>query len=226
MEFAFHQILALHKRNPILRHIDTSKIGLLGHSGGASAVIAMSHNYQKQIQAAVALDAPNQTDPSLNPYLRKAKVTFPNMFNIFNGFAIPMLQIHSTNAETFLSAPDNAIKLLTNNYLVTILSNSDDKNYFKHMDYSDYTLFKDISSLANINNYYIKHNLANPLLPNDALGSISGTVAMNTVNAYLVSFYNMYLLNEKDLSLAKCQKITENSTIKCGEFINIAVLNK
>lgn len=215
MDFVFHKIISMHTNNSIFKHVNLDRIGLLGHSAGASATVAMARSYPNKIKAAVALDAPNQTDPNSNPNLRKANISFPRVFDIFHGFKVPFMQIHSSNAEYFFGAPNKEFQFFPNNFLVTITPTPYNENYFKHMDYSDYALFKDLPFMKKINEYYNKKHLENPIFPGRGYGSVSGHVAIKTVSDQILIFYNAYLLEQPSQSLKNCTSLTDNTIMVC-----------
>jgi dienelactone hydrolase len=219
LNFVYEKILHehSHKQDSIFRYMDITHLGLLGHSAGGSAVIAMTRTRPGKIAATVALDAPNQTDPKINLLLKQAHITFPSAFDIFDGFNTPVMQIHSSYASTFLSAPSKAFTLLPNNFLVTIQSTPHNSNYFKHMDYTDYALLKDLPCMKQLSAYYSQSHLDNPLFPDMLFGTISGKAALDTENTYLLSFYNTYLLSKKNEAFKQCQSLTSNTVLTCGK---------
>ena len=210
MAFALKHVLTMHCQSKragrsVACAMNKHKIGVLGHSGGASAVIAMAHQHPKLIQAAVALDAPNQTDPKTNLNLAKAKVHFASMFNVFSEFDVPMLQMHSSYARFFLGTPQAEFHLLPHNYLVTIRRGH--HGYFKHMDYSDYALFRDMPVLLPWQQL---------LFPSVLYGSVSGHRAALVVSTYIVAFFNRFLKRHVNQAWSRCMPLTQDTQIQCG----------
>jgi hypothetical protein len=218
MQFVYSTLMKLskHPGKTLFSSMNMSDVGVLGHSGGASAVIAMAHQYPHEIQAAIALDAPNQTHPKANINLQKAGVIFPRYFDIFSGFSVPMLQMHSSYAPHFLGAPNDAFKLSKDNYLVTITCGKGDA-YFKHMDFSSYPLFDNVPFIQHVDEELQKHHKENPIFPSWGYGRVTGDVAIKTVSKYVLSFFNHALkATGSGTFLRYCRPLTKNTQIRCG----------
>lgn len=207
MEFVYQKLLANQTKGqyPIFRHMDLRHVVVTGHLSGASAAIAMAHKYSSGIKAVIAMDAPNETDPILNKTLAKHNVIFPDYYNIFNGTKIPMLQIHSSKAVVYLHAPKARFHLLHDNYLMTIAKPKGSQDYFRYMDFTDYTLLKGLSGLSK------------DALPREGLGSVNGNVALSTVSHYILTFLQQTLHDKVSLKLRRCKPLTSNTQIACGQ---------
>lgn len=218
MLFVYDKIrkLKLSRKVKFFSHFDIRKVGVIGHSGGASAAIAMARKKSSDIHAAIAMDAPNQTDPNTNINLIHAAIVFPGYFDIFSRFKVPMLQLHSSNAVTFLSAPQKEFQLGKNNFLVTITKNKN-KDFFKHMDYTDYPLFKEIPFIQHVDAQFAHKNIPNPIFPGWACGTIKGRHAVKIVDTYIVGFFNAYLKNNvTNIKLFKlCRPLIADTVVDC-----------
>jgi hypothetical protein len=192
--YSFEKIHNLHRenKNDLFLLMDLDRIGLLGHSIGARVLADAVHAHHNYFQAAVTLD-----------------IGFDRTGSSRKKFQIPFMHIIAADRKLASLASDNSIttfELGENNYLIGIAKNEKDHNYSTHTNFTDMSTLQYLTAFQTLDKYLKKHSL----------GTGNGVEITESVNTYLVAFFDHFLKNKENMKFKNCLPLSKNTYIKCG----------
>ena len=218
LEFIYNKILSESRSknadkvlNKIYSSMELTKIGIFGHSLGATAAADIVLAHPSWFKSAVTLE--------LGDDLKSERPTR-------SGYPIPILHQEASLSRygcTYSYLPkwqceiDPGLFNLNQNGFEVIHQMDDSKKY---MNYSDHMNFSDLSTLQyhpSINELVKNENAYDPALSNTYLGIANGWEVTNNINEYLLNFFNSTLKEENEHPFGDCKKpLTKNSKLICG----------
>jgi hypothetical protein len=191
--FAYKQIHSLNKVNMLFSAMDLQHIGALGQSLGGEIVANTVHNQPDWFKAAVTLDSGID---KLDDTLKK--------------FSIPFMRQISANRK-YESSIRMVFDLEKNGFLVTISPDEKNHHYSYHMNFTDYSTIQYLPAEQLALNYFKQQG------KKSMFGTGNGWEITNSINVYLLQFFDTYLKGKENLTFKKCQPLASNTFIKCGK---------
>lgn len=191
LTYVLTQIKNTPNSNPVFAAMDTKRIGMFGHSIGGLSVATLAQEHSNWFQAIATLDM------SVIPGGIAQKK-----------FIIPCM--HMVRADKLSQLPPGTIELGNYGYLVILSPNEQDLKYSDHMNFSDYSTIQYLPAAQ----LYTKHTGDGPLL-----GNGNGWEITDSINTYLVQFFNMFFKYHVNEKLLNCIALTNNTYMQCGSNI-------
>lgn len=88
-----------------------------------------------------------------------------------------------------------------------------DHDFSYHMNFSDFSTLQYLPAEQIALAYFKQQGMKSPL------GAGNGWEITNTINIYLVQFFDTYLKGEINLAFKKCTVLSKDNYIKCGPGI-------
>ena len=184
--------------NVTLQAMDFTHIGGLGHSLGARLINELTLNDPTLFKAAATLDVA----PIGNNQDHRLVTTIP----------IPFLFTMSASFKDLVFPPNTLFEFNKNTYYVGLSPNIQNQDYSEHLNYTDYgtiqyqPLISDLFSIMALTS------------PGLFLGNGNGYNIINSVNIYLLQFFDTYIKNKPNdvFNTTNCNILTSNSYIVCG----------
>jgi hypothetical protein len=193
LSFVYKKIHSLNKVNTLFSAMDLKHIGALGQSLGGEIVANAVHAHPNWFKAAATLDSGiDKLDDSLKK------------------FSIPFMRQISANRKSESSIPI-IFDLGINGILVTLSPNENNNHYSYHLNFTDYSTIQYIPAERLAINYF-KLQGKEPIF-----GTGNGQDITNSINIYLLQFFDAYLKGRKNIIVKRCQPLVSNTLIKCGK---------
>ena len=214
--FVRNKIKFLKIHEPILSAISTARIGVFGHSIGGFSIVEAIRKQPHLFDVAALLDA--------IPVTFGTRMYSPNEMK---GFEIPVMRLFSAEWRSFdtFSTPREAQFILNaNNFNVLLSPNMQDTTYTRHNSFTDLSTLQYHPVSEKFTEYQKEqcHKNLTQQCPKDpgGVGTANGWHERKVINKYLIQFFDIYLKNKSDLDLEKCRRISKDTILSCGKFIN------
>ena len=180
-------------KDDLFARFDFKRVGLLGHSMGGVVAILAGQQDDKLFQAVIALDAP-------------ADLAEPSTYNIRKACKIPVLQCHAATWIKIYSGGSNSYSgssefiMDRNGYHIVLKSHSDSELYSDHNNFSDRSTLQYHPAIKAFNNHppsredVIEALAAGIIASPMQIGRGDGVEIARTINQYVCSFYQTFLL--------------------------------
>lgn len=199
LAYVFAQVNVLKNSSSVFTAMDLKHVGAFGHSVGAKTVADITHAHPAWFQAAATLDlCGGKSDPGNIAHKK---------------FDIPFL--HLIAADNVARERGLVIRfdLGNHNYLIGISPEEKNHEYSLHMNFADDSTLQYAPAYQADFDYLQKH----PGGEKFWLGSGNGWEITESVNTYLLKFFDMYLKNETAPEFKQCKTLTKNTYVKCGD---------
>jgi len=202
LEYIYKQIHKSDKR--VFAAMDLGHIGVLGHSLGGLAIVDAAHKHQNWFQAVATMDEGSMPEPAASE-IYYSKLTTPVLY---------LYAAYSYFWRTqSLHTPTQDIDAAYTVAITPALTNSTYSGHWNFMDLS--TLQYQPLIKKSFDDYNRKNS--GPRF----IGDGNGVDITNTINAYLLNFFNFYLKNNGngDNPFTGCNPLNplaKNSLILCG----------
>ena len=203
LEFMYQQIVNNNDTDPIFAEMDLRHIGASGHSFGGLAIVEAANHHPGWFQAVSPLDEGFDANES----------------GIVAKFILPVVdpilyQLAATTNVT-LSVPQppwniTYAPLVTNaSYRVAIAPSLTNGTYSTHGNFIDFSTLQ----YQPIINQAFAYSASSGIT---ILGTGNGFDITNSINGYLLPFFNYYLKNLSPNPFTGCKPLTNNTVLTCG----------
>lgn len=196
--YVINQFESNESNNPILQAMDFSHMGGLGHSLGARLINDLTLSNPGLFKAAAALDvAPigNNESPSLD-----------------TNMPIPFLFGMTASFKNLVYPANTSFEFNQNTYYVGFSPNTQNQEYSEHLNYTDYGTLQYQPLISELLGVLAQSS------PGLFLGNGNGYDITNSVNSYLLQFFDTYIKSQPNnvFNTNNCSPLTTNTYIVCG----------
>lgn len=216
--YTYSQLPAIN--NTLSNILNVKKVGIMGHSDGAAAVVSiMSSTYKQNFSAAIAMDQPN--NPEFLPSFDKPFLHELSGERYWAGW-------YGSLAERVTHVPK--YMLVKNNYLAAIVPNLESLLnqppvistglYSVHGSFSDWTTLQNthaFQSMIPVNRLVFPVSFGGNT-PGYPYGTGDGLEVNNAINTYNLQFFDTYLKDKPNpvFNNTGCKPLAPNTIISCG----------